>query len=190
MIGNATVVVPRANTQGSGDKFINFSPQLITNNKNVPSIRYFASFSEAGEREIFASPHNHNYSRKYLVKVRDGLVVPFVRDCQKQKSVDLTKMSRRQTLGVISQNQMNSRPSSRASLGPSRISNANEATGLPFKPSRMSLAGAPGGSNMHMGMNGAIGMSEKVSLGATVVAGAPRRASVGVSRCVVRMKDV
>ena len=95
-------------------------------------------------------------------------------------------MSRRQTLGVISQNQMNSSPSSRASLGPSRISNANEATGLPFKASRMSLAGVPGGSNLPMGMNaGAMGVSEKVSLGATAGGvGAPRRASVGVSRCV------
>ena len=93
-------------------------------------------------------------------------------------------MSRRASLGPISQSTANSRGTSRVSLGPSRVSNGTND--LPMKPSRQSIAGIPSA----LAAKEAILQQQqqqqpqqsdrRASIGMNI--GAPRRSSIGVSR--------
>lgn len=82
-------------------------------------------------------------------------------------------MSRRTTLGPVSQSTLNSRngTSSRVSLGPARISNGGVMNDIVMKPSRQSIAGI---SRTSIGVNAAA--MNQIGLGSS------RRASIGVSR--------
>jgi len=84
-------------------------------------------------------------------------------------------MSRRTTLGPVSQSTLNTRngASSRVSLGPARISNGGVMNDIVMKPSRQSIAGIPRTS---IGVN--VAAMNQIGLGSS------RRASIGVSRYV------
>lgn len=97
-------------------------------------------------------------------------------------------MSRRTTLGPVSQSSLNARGgSSRASIGPSRISNGNNNMIDNVKQSRQSIAGGmistmsatvvsntagPSSSRQSMGMPGMVPLAM----------GAARRSSIGTTR--------
>jgi hypothetical protein len=81
--------------------------------------------------------------------------------------------NRRTTLSVLPQSAVNARANSRASLGPSRLSNsknnenAYESTINMSKPSRMSIAVVPNSGNTQQAQTGrpSIGVSRKSSVG-------------------------